>query len=87
MARQEGESLAAARCDPLPRTLAVRHGTGRPLPGPAFSRSLTLIARRQELGRLPREAAAFCRRALADEVLPGLRRALPWLPEGAISAG
>lgn len=59
----------------------------RPLPGPAFSRSLTLIARRQELGRLPREAAAFCRRALADEVLPGLRRALPWLPEGAISAG
>ncbi|MDI4666204.1 LysR family transcriptional regulator [Xanthobacter autotrophicus] len=50
-----------------------------PLPGPALSRSLTLIARRQELGRLPREVAAFCRGALETEVLPGLRAVLPWL--------
>nr|WP_269152189.1 LysR family transcriptional regulator [Xanthobacter oligotrophicus] len=50
-----------------------------PLPGPAFSRNLTLIARRQELGRVPREVAAFCREALEEEVLPRLRAALPWL--------
>ena len=37
----------------------------RPLPGPAFTRHLTLIARRQELGRLPREIAGFCRTHLA----------------------
>lgn len=52
-----------------------------PLPGAAFSRSLTLIARRQELGRLPREVAAFCRETLAEEVVPALREALPWLGE------
>ena len=52
-----------------------------PLPGPAFSRSLTLIGRRQELGRLPREVAGFCRQTLEDDVLPALRAALPWLGE------
>ncbi|MFK8253146.1 LysR family transcriptional regulator [Ancylobacter terrae] len=36
----------------------------RPLPGPGFRRQLTLIARRNELGRLPREIAAFCRSEL-----------------------
>ncbi len=36
-----------------------------PLPGPGLTRHLTLIARRQELGRLPREVAAFCRERLA----------------------
>ncbi|WP_312893337.1 LysR family transcriptional regulator [Ancylobacter sonchi] len=40
----------------------------RPLPGPAFARHLTLIARRQELGRLPREIAAFCRAQLAAQL-------------------
>ncbi|ADH87800.1 transcriptional regulator, LysR family [Ancylobacter novellus DSM 506] len=34
------------------------------LPGPGLARHLTLIARRQELGRLPREIAAFCRERL-----------------------
>lgn len=37
----------------------------RPLPGPGLARRLTLVARRQELGRLPREAAGFCRERLA----------------------
>lgn len=59
----------------------------RPLPGPAFARSLTLIARRQELGRLPREVAAFCRRTLAADVLPAMRDALPWLGDGFAVAG
>lgn len=44
----------------------------RPLPGPGLSRHLTLIARRQELGRLPREIAAFCRSRLAG-LAPALR--------------
>lgn len=37
----------------------------RPLPGPGLVRHLTLIARRNELGRLPREIAEFCREGLA----------------------
>ncbi|RTL87718.1 LysR family transcriptional regulator [Ancylobacter aquaticus] len=37
------------------------------LPGPGLTRHLTLIARRQELGRLPREIAAFCRERLATQ--------------------
>lgn len=37
------------------------------LPGPGLTRHLTLIARRQELGRLPREIAAFCRERLAAQ--------------------
>lgn len=40
----------------------------RRLPGPGLARHLTLIARRQELGRLPREVAAFCRERLAGQV-------------------
>ncbi|QIB34933.1 LysR family transcriptional regulator [Ancylobacter pratisalsi] len=39
-----------------------------PLPGAGLVRHLTLIARRQELGRLPREIAAFCRLHLAGLV-------------------
>ncbi|MFG1297543.1 MULTISPECIES: LysR family transcriptional regulator [Xanthobacter] len=53
--------------------------TCAPLPGPAFQRRLTLIARRQELGRLPREIVEFCRARLAADVLPGLDAAMPWL--------
>ncbi len=37
----------------------------RPLPGPGLARHLTLIARRHELGRLPREIAGVCREKLA----------------------
>ncbi|GLK74070.1 LysR family transcriptional regulator [Ancylobacter dichloromethanicus] len=44
------------------------HGLAcHPLPGPGLTRHLTLIARRQELGRLPREVAAFCRQRLAAQ--------------------
>ncbi len=50
-----------------------------PLPGPAVLRNVVLVARRQELGRLPRELAAFCRAALATEVRPALVEAMPWL--------
>jgi len=57
--------------------------TCAPLPGPAFARRLTLIARRQELGRLPREIAQFCRDRLARDALPALTAAMPWL-DGAL---
>ncbi|MEW6254997.1 MAG: LysR family transcriptional regulator [Pseudomonadota bacterium] len=50
-----------------------------PLPGPALLRHLVLVARRQELGRLPREVAAFCRGELEVEVRPALTQAMPWL--------
>lgn len=38
----------------------------RPLPGAGAVRHLTLIARRHELGRLPREVALFCRERLLE---------------------
>ncbi|TCT03528.1 LysR family transcriptional regulator [Aquabacter spiritensis] len=50
-----------------------------PLPGPAVVRRLVLVARRQELGRLPRELATFCRSELAAHVAPVLLADMPWL--------
>lgn len=55
--------------------------TPAPLPGPKLSRTLTLIARRQELGTLPRDVANTCRSRLDREILPGLRKRMPWLGE------
>lgn len=58
-----------------------------PLPGPGLTRHLTLIARRQELGRLPRDVADFCRARLAVEIpaiqaLVGERLAAEFRVEG-----
>lgn len=50
-----------------------------PLPGPAVVRRLVLVTRRQELGRLPREVAAFCRSELETQTCPVLRTTMPWL--------
>lgn len=50
-----------------------------PLPGPAALRKMVLVARRQELGRLPRELAAFCREELAAHVRSELLETMPWL--------
>lgn len=52
-----------------------------PLPGPKLARTLTLVARRQELGNLPKDLATTCRNALSDTTLPDLRRLMPWLGE------
>ena len=57
-----------------------------PLPGPGLRRKLTLIARKQELGRLPFEVAAFCRQQLLNVTVPGIEAAFPWL-KGEISVG
>lgn len=53
--------------------------TAAALPGPKLTRTLTLIARRQELGGLPRDLAAHCRDILSAGPLEELNRALSWL--------
>jgi DNA-binding transcriptional LysR family regulator len=50
-----------------------------PLPGPKLSRTLTLVARRQEFGSLPRDLTAACKAALAGETMPLLQKFMPWL--------
>ena len=50
-----------------------------PLPGPKLSRTLTLVARRQEFGSLPRDLTAACKAALEGETIPQLQKIMPWL--------
>lgn len=80
VARGEGFAVSTPLC-----ILEAGIDTARlacwPMPGPAFLRGLTLVARRQELGRAPRELAAFCRAELAQRAVPQLRAWLPWLGE------
>ncbi|MGE0055083.1 MAG: LysR family transcriptional regulator [Hyphomicrobium sp.] len=49
------------------------------LPGPKLTRTLTLIARRHELGNLPRDLSRTCRDALEASALKDLRAVMPWL--------
>lgn len=49
------------------------------LPGPGFGRQLTLVARRKEFGRVPRDAAGVVRGALLGGVVPALLDCWPWL--------
>jgi len=42
------------------------------LPGPKFSRTLTLVARHRELGRIPRDLSEMARRTLADLLSDGV---------------
>lgn len=57
-----------------------------PLPGPRLMRTLTLVARRQELGSLPRDLAAACREVLVQGPLTSLKRDLPWLAADLVMA-
>lgn len=57
------------------------------LPGPKLTRTLTLIARRQELGVLPRDLAVYCRDILGRGPVQALSRDLPWLTSGMVVAG
>lgn len=50
-----------------------------PLPGPGLRRTLTLIARQSELGRLPRHIADFCREQLIRTTIPAIEARFPWL--------
>jgi DNA-binding transcriptional LysR family regulator len=51
----------------------------RALPAPGLSRTITLVARSGELGELPAQIAALCRRALARDHVPRMRRLMPGL--------
>lgn len=50
-----------------------------PLPGPKLMRTLTLIARRQELGAIARELARSCRSSLSDRPRRQIVARFPWL--------
>jgi DNA-binding transcriptional LysR family regulator len=50
-----------------------------PLPGPAFSRTLQVLARGHELGRQAEVFARLCRRVLQDRIQPMASKRMPWL--------
>lgn len=50
-----------------------------PLPGPSLRRTLTLIARLAELGRLPQRVANFCKNRLDLGTIPMIEAQFPWL--------
>lgn len=52
-----------------------------PLPGPQLQRTLTLVARRQELGSIPRDLARASGRALKAAVVPRINKLAPWLTD------
>lgn len=54
----------------------------RPLPFPGLTRTLTLVARRDELGTLPADLARLCRDLLKERLMPAALDMAPWL-EGA----
>lgn len=53
-----------------------------PFPGPAFSRTLHLLARGQELGTRASIFAERCRQAVPDYIVPRLAERIPWLNGG-----
>jgi len=57
-----------------------------PLPGPGMRRSVNLVVRSGELGRLPGEVRVLCAEVLNREFLPRLARAMPWLGDRFVVA-
>ncbi|MBI4183187.1 MAG: LysR family transcriptional regulator [Proteobacteria bacterium] len=53
-----------------------------PLPGPGFSRRLTVVAHKGEFGHLPEHVARVARDILEAQFVPALRGFLPWLGDG-----
>lgn len=60
--------------------------TVHPLPGPGLRRRLTLIARKAELGPIPRSLAELCRETIEHRALIPLRQIIPWLGDAATTA-
>ncbi len=56
-----------------------------PLPGPGFSRDLTLITRRGEIATLAPRIAAIVRSQLHARIVPQIADQLPWLA-GSVAA-
>jgi len=61
--------------------ISLQHLRIYPLPGPRLRRRLVLIARHQELGRLPLEIARFSRDLLQAKVLPAICDSIPWIAQ------
>ena len=57
-----------------------------PLPGPGIRRSVNLVVRSGELGRLPGEVRVLCAEVLNRDFLPRLARAMPWLGDRFVVA-
>jgi hypothetical protein len=51
------------------------------MPGIPLRRRLTMIARRQELGKLPARMAQFARQTLRDKCLPAIAESMPSVAE------
>ena len=52
-----------------------------PLPSPAMSRQLILVARSGELGSIPQRIADMARQAFETRAVPDMVRAMPWLSD------
>ena len=53
----------------------------RPLPRPGLGRNIVLVARKGELGDLPRRIGMLCRRVLRKEYLPRVQALMPALAD------
>ncbi len=53
-----------------------------PLPGPAFARTLHVLARGHELGQQAAAFAEICRRVLKDHIQPRCEQRMPWIGTG-----
>lgn len=85
VAAGEGFAITTPLC--LAESPVGSRALAAPLPGPKLTRTLTLIARRQELGGLPRDLAGYCRDLLSAGSMSGLSHALPWLKPQMTVAG
>jgi DNA-binding transcriptional LysR family regulator len=57
------------------------------LPFAGLSRTIRLLARREEFGRLPQQLAEACRRLIANHTLPHAHALTPWTKEGFVVLG
>ena len=86
-------SVAAGSCFAITTPLCIFEAGGlgeriecQRLPGPGFNRRLSLIARRRELARVPKEVAEFSCRLLQESYLPAIAARIPGI-EPLISIG
>ena len=57
------------------------------LPFAGLSRTIRLVARREEFGRLPHQLAETCRRLIANHTLPQAQTLTSWTEEGFVVLG
>lgn len=50
-----------------------------PLPGPGLQRTVSLIVRSDELGRIPEQVHRICARVIEQDFVPPLRDIIPWI--------